>query len=156
MKGFKARRLKQGWFEILGLEEFIEARLAELKRALARTPAMKASRKKTLARPADPFQNLLAAMETHPKRAELIQAGKAKDQLLRSLVPLYLTHNRNLEVTSGMISRFWKRYGVSFAAPNAAKALREHVGFARATKLGRQITPNGIKYVEQVLARRAA
>ena len=60
------------------------------------------------------------------------------------------------EVSSGTASKFWAKNGVSFAAPNVAKALREHVGYARRTAKGPQITPNGIKYVEQALGKKSA
>ena len=60
---------------------------------------------------------------------------------------------RGVEVSSGTTSKFWAEHGVSYAAPNVAKALREHVGYARrSAKGGPQITPNGIKYVEQALS----
>jgi hypothetical protein len=92
--------------------------------------------------------DLVAVLNRHNKKSELVRAGKVhKDQLLRSLIPLYLGRNLELEVTSGHVSKFWSLYGVKYAAPNAAKVLREHVGFARNTRIGRQITPNGIKYV---------
>ncbi len=152
MAVFKARKLKKGLFEILGLEEFIEAKLQALKKTVApvkQAPARPASREAT------PFDKLVAAMEKHPRRADLVRAGKEKDQLLRSLVPLYLARNLGIEVNSGLISRFWKHYGVKYAPPNAAKALRMHVGYARQTKAGRQITPNGVKYVEAALERAA-
>ncbi len=169
-KGFKARKLKKGFFEVLGLEDFIEAKVAEVKRALGASPkAVKAKKKaapkakKTrapiLSRGAprvDPLARVLEALARHPRRAQLIRAGKEKDQLLRSLVPLYVARSLGLEANSGLISRFWTQHGIRYAAPNAAKALREHVGYARATKTGRQITPNGVKYVESALQRRAA
>ncbi len=171
MAGFKARKMKKGFFEILGLEDFIEQKISELKRSLhAPTPVsgkkatkaakatkrapMKAAAKKTMAPTG--LDRLVAVLERHPRRAELVRAGKEKDQLLRSLVPLYLARSESFEVTSGMISKFWAMHGVKYAAPNAAKALREHVGYARATKNGRQITPNGVKYVEAAMQRRAA
>ncbi|MBI3185490.1 MAG: hypothetical protein HYZ28_25410 [Myxococcales bacterium] len=160
MAAFKARMLKKGLFEILGLEQYVERKLWELKRALVRS-APKAKKVKAKVKPAakppaaDPLKKVLGLLDKHPRRQELIRAGKEKDQLLRSLVPLYLTRNLEMEVTSGLISRFWKKFGVSYAPPNAAKVLREHVGYARATKLGRQITPNGIKYVEAAVQRAA-
>ncbi len=112
--------------------------------------ASAAKAKPAAATAADPLSPLLAALDAHPKKAALIKAGKQKDQLLRSLIPLYLAKG-NLEVSSGTTSRFWAKHGVRYAAPNAAKAIREHVGYAKRTKTGPQITPNGIKYVEGAL-----
>lgn len=147
---FKARKLKKGWFEVVGLEQYIEARIQQ-----ALNGAKKAG-KKAAALPAietgNVVDDLVAVLNRHGKKAELIRAGKVhKDQLLRSLIPLYLGRNLDTEVTSGHVSKFWSLYGVKYAAPNAAKALREHVGFARNTRLGRVITPNGIKYVEAAM-----
>jgi hypothetical protein len=168
MAGFKARKLKKGLFEVLGLEAYIEKKFAELKKALTfasmsaktRPVATKASAPKpaakVMAKGEGPLGLLVAALNKHPRRAELVKAGREKDQLLRSLVPLYVARQLNIEISSGLISRFWKMHGVSYAAPNAAKALREHVGYAKETKTGRQITPNGVKYVEHALQRRAA
>ena len=45
------------------------------------------------------------------------------------------------------------RMGVTYAAPNAAKALRLHSGYAQDTKKGKAITPRGIQYVEEALKR---
>jgi hypothetical protein len=168
---FKAKKLKKGFFEVHGIEEFIEARLRELQAALglggakaapkapAPTPAAKkvkaaapAPAAKKAAEPVTSLKLILDALAQHPKKADVVKAGKAKDQLLRSLIPLYLVRHANVEVTSGATSNFWKANGVKYAAPNAAKALREHVGYAKATKNGRVITPNGVKYVEAALA----
>ncbi|MDP1825218.1 MAG: hypothetical protein Q8L48_18310 [Archangium sp.] len=160
---FKASRAKSGLFEIHGLEAFIEKKLAELKRAFGVTPGKAAPKK--AAKPApraapakkaavskkDPLAQVLASLEAHPKKAGLIKAGKQKDQLLRSLIPLYVARGA-VEVSSGTTSKFWAKHGVVYAAPNVAKALREHVGYARRTAKGPQITPNGIKYVEQALS----
>lgn len=161
--GFKASKAKSGLFEVHGLEDFIEKKLAELKAALGMKPraaGKKAAKKATTRKPAsskpaatkaaDPLAGVLAALEAHPKRAALIKAGKQKDQLLRSLIPLYVAPG--VDISSGTTSKFWAKHGVKFAAPNAAKALREHVGFARRTARGVQITPNGIKYVDEALA----
>lgn len=164
---FKASKSKAGLFEVHGLETFIEKKLAELAKALgigtktapkpAVKPAAKAAPKakaaKKAAAPAgnDALSQVLAALETHPKKAALIKAGKQKDQLLRSLIPLYVAKG-NVEVSSGTTSKFWAAHGVTYAAPNVAKALREHVGYARRTAKGPQITPNGIKYVEAALS----
>lgn len=170
---FKARKGKQG-FEVHGIEEFIEKKLNELRRALgveakkvanearkigkvvkARTNAVRKAVKKAAGRTpvaAAPFEQLVKALEAHPKRDALVKAGKQKDQLLRALIPLYVGRGIAGEVSSGATSKLWAKYGVKFAAPNAAKALREHVGFARRTKNGPQITPNGVKYVEAALS----
>jgi hypothetical protein len=165
MAGFKARKLKKGLFEVVGLEAYIEKKFAELKKALTfaamgtrptRTAA-KAPKARGQVKTEGPLAQVISALNKHPRKANLIRVGREeKDQLLRSLVPLYVARQLNLEITSGMISRFWKMHGVSYAAPNAAKALREHVGYARATRTGRQITPNGVKYVDQAILRRAA
>ncbi len=165
---FKARKLNKGLFEIVGLEQYIEKRIKGLVKAVA--PKVKAA-KKAVARKLKPVRAMkvkgvaakptaldlvLKSLEASSKRSVLIKAGKQKDQLLRSLIPLYLARNSNVEITSGVVSKFWKLHGVKYAAPNAAKALREHVGYARQTKTGRQITPNGIKYVEQALQMKKA
>lgn len=170
---FKASKLKAGLFEIYGLEAFIEKKLSELAKALglapkaaapapAAKPAPKAAPKAAKkAKPAaakkaapasdEPLAQVLAALDAHPKKAALIKAGKQKDQLLRSLIPLYVARS-GIEISSGTTSKFWAAQGVTYAAPNVAKALREHVGYARRTAKGPQITPNGIKYVEAALA----
>jgi len=167
MAQFKARKVKKGFFEILGLEEFIEAKVAEVRRALAgakgKLSPKKAKAKKKAKkspRPAAktgvlPIDQLSQALARHPRRAGLVRAGKQKDQLLRSLVPLYLARPLGLEVNSGLISRFWKLQGVKYAPPNAAKALRNHAGYAKQTKAGRLISPNGVKYVESALRKAA-
>jgi hypothetical protein len=166
---FKASRSKSGLFEIHGLEAFIEKKVAELKQALgiSAKPAKKAAAPKPAPAPkaakkaapapakADPLSQVLAALEAHPKKAALIKAGKQKDQLLRSLIPLYVARG-GVEISSGTTSKFWASHGVTFAAPNVAKALREHVGYARRTAKGPQITPNGVKYVDAVLAGKKA
>lgn len=150
---FKARKLQNGQFEIVGLESFIKsliARVAGKFRRTAPAPRKAAARK---ARPADPtLHQLLEALHRHPKRgAPLIRLGNQKDQLLRSLIPLYVARKHDLHLSSGAISRFWAMHGVKYAQPNAAKALREHVGYARLDAKARQITPNGIRYVEAAL-----
>lgn len=163
---FKASKLGKGVFEVHGLEAFIEKKVAELRHALGlegaakkqgKKPAKAAAAKKATPKngATDPLAQLLAEASAHPKRAALIKAGKQKDQLLRSLIPLYLTKG-GYEISSGTTSKFWAKHGVTYAAPNAAKALREHVGYARRTAKGLQITPNGTKYVEQVLTGRKA
>ncbi len=154
MAQFKARKLKNGLFEIVGLDKFLERRLKQLKRAFG---AKGKVAKRTRSVGGDPLALMFKAMSRHPRRNQLVRAGEEKDQLLRSLVPLYVARRLDIEVNSGLISRFWKRYGVKFATPNAAKALRQHVGYARVKGNGRQITPNGIKYVEaEALGRKAA
>ncbi|MCP3061918.1 hypothetical protein LXT21_24340 [Myxococcus sp. K38C18041901] len=98
---------------------------------------------------------LMAALRTHPRHEQLASAGKLKDQLVRSLIPLYLARAAELdmEVTSGTTSRFWGELGVTYAAPNAAKALRLHAGYAQDTKKGKAITAKGVQYVEAALER---
>ncbi|MFY1830038.1 hypothetical protein ACN47A_29255 [Myxococcus fulvus] len=98
---------------------------------------------------------LMEALRTHPRHEELASAGKLKDQLVRSLIPLYLARAAELdmEVTSGTTSRFWGELGVTYAAPNAAKALRLHAGYAQDTKKGKAITAKGVQYVEEALKR---
>ena len=100
-------------------------------------------------------EQLLAALHGHPRQQELISAGKQKDQLVRSLIPLYLARSldADFEVTSGTTSRFWGELGVTYAAPNAAKALRLHGGYAQDTQKGKAITPRGVQYVEEMLGR---
>ncbi len=161
---FHARKVKKGLFEVVGLEKFLEAKftqwskkfgfskaaapVAKKKHAAKHTP--KASAKKAIM--PSTVEHLVAVLDSHPKRGALVKAGKAKDQLLRSLIPLYLAQKmHDVEITSGDTSNFWKLHGVKYLAPNAAKALREHVGFARRTKIGPMITPNGVKYVETAL-----
>jgi hypothetical protein len=124
----------------------------------AKAPATKAPAAKAPAAKApaavgpDPLEVVLAALDAHPKKAALIKAGKQKDQLLRSLIPLYVAQKLDVEVTSGVASKLWARHGVTFAAPNAAKVLREHAGYAKRNAKGVQITPAGVKYVEDALA----
>ena len=155
---FKARKVKHGLFEVLGLEKFIKELISG--KPAAKKPARKAkpSKARKMAGPAKPtaLDLVLKSLESNAKRTMLVKAGKQKDQLLRSLIPLYLVRHSNVEISSGVVSHFWKLHGVKFAAPNAAKALREHVGYARNTKAGRAITPNGIKYVEQALMMKKA
>ncbi len=163
---FKAQQLKKGVFDIHGLEEFVERKVRDVMNALglsgkAAPKAKKASApkkpaKKSASASSSPLGALMAALESHSKKAALIKAGKQKDQLLRSLIPLYVARNAGVEVSSGVTSKFWSKFGVKYAAPNAAKALREHVGYARRTKNGNQITPNGVKYVESALSAKKA
>ena len=156
---FKARKLKGGFFEILGLEKFLRQKLEQMHRASRlRPPSKKTSRKiqsarsMSMAGPSVPsvLDLLVSALEAHPHRTDLVKAGKKPDQLLRSLIPLYLVRKGD-GVSSGVTSRFWNLHGVRYAAPNAAKALREHKGFTKIHRGGRQITPAGVKYVEAAL-----
>jgi len=98
---------------------------------------------------------LVEALRAHPRHEALVIAGRQKDQLVRSLIPLYLARavEADMEVTSGTMSRFWGELGVTYAAPNAAKALRLHSGYAQDTKKGKAITSRGIQYVEEALER---
>jgi hypothetical protein len=102
---------------------------------------------------AEAVEAVVSAFAKHPKKSQLIKAGKSKDQLLRSLVPLYVARGLKTPVNSGLISRFWGKQGVRYAAPNAAKALRKHPGYTKAGKNGPQITAHGIKYVENALGK---
>lgn len=120
------------------------ARVASKARRAAKVPPL--SKEQAL-------EKLLAAFAQHPRKDELARAGHEKDQLLRSLIPLYVARSLGIDVSSVAISRFWKEQGIKYAGPNAAKALRQHVGYARNTAIGRQITPNGVKYVEAALAK---
>ncbi|MCA2978683.1 MAG: hypothetical protein INH37_10390 [Myxococcaceae bacterium] len=163
---FKARQLKGELFDIHGLEDFVERKVHEVMQALGQSrtagpaKATKASKeakrgnaaKAASAGPGEALEVVLASLEASGQKAALIKAGKQKDQLLRSLIPLYLTQRTPVEVSSGVTSRFWARFGVTYAAPNAAKALREHPGYARRTRVGNRITPNGVKYVDAALA----
>ncbi|MBN1208732.1 MAG: hypothetical protein JXB05_27975 [Myxococcaceae bacterium] len=123
------------------------ARKAAAKRGSASSPG-RATAKTTAA-----VKMLVDALQSHPQQKGIVSAGQQKDQLLRSLIPLYLARSLDLAVTSGTTSRFWDKLGVSYAAPNAAKALRIHTGYASETKKGRAITAKGIKYVEQAIAK---
>jgi hypothetical protein len=172
--------------ELRSLKSFFENRFSELKSEIrrvvdsyAREPRRSASASPPVAppraaepraepkakqaphrgRPAPTAQGeLLENLDKHPRKRELIEAGKRRDQLLRSLVPLYLARGlKGLTVNSGAISAFWKANKVTYAGPNAAKALREHVGYAVQKKgKGWEITPNGVKYVDAALSKRAA
>jgi hypothetical protein len=158
---FKASQSKSGLFEIHGLEAYLEKKIGELRKALGigggtkKKAAAKAAKKSVKAPAAkvatDPYALLLRAFDGNAKKAALVKLGKQKDQLLRALIPLYVARGQ-FEVTSGTTTRFWAKQGVSFAAPNVAKALREHVGYARRGKGGPTITPNGVKYVESALS----
>jgi hypothetical protein len=174
---FKAQQVKKGLFDIHGLEDFVERKVHEVMEALGlsskpkkaapakpkpaapEVPAPKKAKARAAAKaptPGDALDVVMAALESNAKKAGLVKAGKQKDQLLRSLIPLYLTRDRSVEVSSGVTSRFWAKFGVTFAAPNAAKALREHVGYAKRTRAGNQITPAGVKYVEAALSGKQA
>ncbi|WP_208719562.1 hypothetical protein [Corallococcus sicarius] len=132
---------------------------AAKKAAAKKAPAKKAAArkapaaKKSAAQPAseDAVSVLEAALRSHARQKDLVSAGKEKDQLLRSLIPLYLAKSLDVEITSGTTSRFWSGLGVTYAAPNAAKALRLHAGYAQDTKKGKAITAKGVRYVEDAL-----
>lgn len=179
MVQLKAKLLKNGLLQISGLEQLIDAKLQQFKKSIGVSkpvaskpveyvrpaPAKTVAKKTVKKAPAksakatdskDAFAVVMANLAKHPAKAQLIKAGTQPDQLLRSLIPLYLAQGSGVDVTSGVITRFWKKHGVKFAAPNAAKALRQHVGYARQTKAGREITPNGIKYVEAAVQKKAA
>lgn len=144
----KATKLKRGGaFQVQGLEAFakdIENRvmgaLEKLRKGGKKQPAG-----------ADTLSQLLQRFKKHPQRKALVNAGKAQGQLMRSLVPLYLGRGLEVAITSGITSKFWADAGVTFAAPNAAKALREHPGYAKRTKKGPVITAKGVEYVEGAL-----
>lgn len=169
---FKAQQVKKGFFDIHGIEDFVERKVHEVLKALGfagKTPAPKAAPvKKAVTKKAAPAPKavkvetddalavVLSALESNSKKAALIKAGKQKDQLLRSLIPLYIARSSSAEVSSGVTSKFWAKHGVKYAAPNAAKALREHTGYSKRTKNGNQITPNGVKYVEAALSGKKA
>jgi AraC-like DNA-binding protein len=126
------------------------AKKAAAKRGASASKRTGASRAAT----AESVKQLVDALQAHPQQKDLVSAGQQqKDQLLRSLIPLYLARSLGFEVTSGTTSRFWSKFGVSYAAPNAAKALRIHTGYASETKKGRAITAKGIRYVEDAIAR---
>jgi hypothetical protein len=107
----------------------------------------------TRAATAEAVKQLVEALQNHPQQKDIVSAGQQKDQLLRSLIPLYLARSLGVEVTSGTTSRFWSKLGVTYAAPNAAKALRIHTGYASETKKGKTITAKGVRYVEDAIAR---
>lgn len=156
---FKAKKVKKGAFEIEGLEAYIERTVQVLERELRSLIAQelgganghaKAGRK--AAAPAeDPLASVLGELKGHARGKALLKAGKQKDQLLRSLIPLYLAKPLGIELTSGVASKFWAKHGVAFAAPNAAKVLREHKGYAKRGKDGVRITEQGVAYVEAAL-----
>jgi hypothetical protein len=129
---------------------------AAKKAAAKKAPAAKKPAAKKAAAPAadggDPLTAVLAALDARANKADLIDAGKQKDQLLRSLIPLYVAQGLEVEVSSGVASKFWAKHGVKFAAPNAAKVLREHAGYAKRTPKGPRISAAGVKYVEAALA----
>ena len=157
---FKLQKLKGGFFKIIGLEAFLQRRLETMQRSSRLGPPRENVARKQLvsvrtARIAGPsapsaLDVLVAALEAHPRRIDLVKAGKQKDQLLRSLIPLYLVRS-GTGISSGVTSKFWQAHGLKYAAPNAAKALREHKGYSKTAKGGRQITAAGIKYVEAQL-----
>lgn len=92
-------------------------------------------------------------LSSNPKAKKLIKAARSNvDNLLRALIPLYVALPASgVRVTSGGTSRLWAKHGVKISGPAVARALREHVGYARGTKAGPIITPNGLKYIEFAL-----
>jgi hypothetical protein len=105
--------------------------------------------------PKEKTKRLQETFNRHRRAADLAAAGKQRDSLLRALIPLYIAHTDGIEnlITCGVTQRFWRAHRVKVQATVMAKALREHVGYARHTHAGMQITPNGVKYVEAALAR---
>jgi hypothetical protein len=121
-------------------------------KSVAKASPARAGTKAPRAQSSQAVTQLVDALKGHPQQKDLVTAGQQqKDQLLRSLIPLYLARALNLEVTSGTTSRFWGTFGVSYAAPNAAKALRMNTGYAQETRKGKAITSKGVRYVEQAL-----
>ena len=139
MARFTARKLTNGQFEIAGLDVYVKQVISHLLRHFrpkaARTPRPNGAAPRT----SDSTVGALhKAFASQAKRGQLIRLGKEKDQLLRSLIPLYVARKGDLHLSSGAISRFWAAHGVKYAPPNAAKALREHVGYARLDAKSRQ------------------
>jgi len=100
------------------------------------------------------LETVEAVWKKHAIRNALVEAGKkarGNDNLLHALIPLYLTRDADMQLTSGDASRFWAAHGVKVRPQVVAKMLREHVGYSRRTRDGVQITPNGVKYVEAAL-----
>jgi len=157
------KKVKKLENEFAVLKALFETRFAELKAEIRKVldgKAPKAAVKVSTRRAANGHHNaLLHALKVHKRGKDLLRIGKQRDQLLRSLIPLYLAKDvAGVDVNSGAISAFWKAQGISFAGPNAAKALREHFGNATLSKVGKGwvITPNGIKYVDAALGKRMA
>jgi hypothetical protein len=150
---FKAKQLS-----VKTLETYVQKRIAKALADLEkrRIPAAKPkAAKKRVTEPGggDRVRSLVSVLKNHPKRAELVNAGKTKDQLVRSLIPLYLAKEagERFEVTSGVVSAFWAASKVRFQAPNAAKALRQNPGYAKRTARGQVITAKGVAYVKAAL-----
>lgn len=98
-----------------------------------------------------------AIWKKHAIRNALLTLGRRKgprgpDNLIHALVPLFFTRGEAVQITGGDASRFWAAHGVKVSPQVIAKMLREHVGYARRTRAGIEITPNGVKYVEAALA----
>ncbi len=158
-----AKNAKHQGFDLKQVEAFIEKKVHALMSAWSKgsaktvKPAKKlvpiAKQKISGASAPEPVDTLLKALESHPRRAVLVKAGqKQKDQLLRSLIPLYIARKAGkVDVSSGVTSKFWSLHGVKFAAPNAAKVLREHKGFSKRGSQGPAITDAGVKYVENAI-----
>nr|WP_225938013.1 hypothetical protein [Myxococcus sp. RHSTA-1-4] len=154
----KARAAKGGKAAARDATEAAPSKKARKSTSKARPKPKKAARASGEAVSQDASEavsRLVEALRAHPRHEALVSAGKQKDQLVRSLIPLYLARavDTDLEVTSGTTSRFWGELGVTYAAPNAAKALRLHSGYAQDTKKGKAITARGIQYVEEALER---
>ena len=157
-KAKKARAVKSGKASARDSAEAAPAKKARKSAARTRSKPKKAARPGGEAAVQDAsvaVSRLVEALRAHPQHEALVSAGRQKDQLVRSLIPLYLARavDADLEVTSGTTSRFWGELGVTYAAPNAAKALRLHGGYAQDTKKGKAITARGIQYVEEALER---
>jgi hypothetical protein len=103
------------------------------------------------------YTQILKAFERHPRRAKLVLAGQHRDSLLRALIPLYVAQRYGAQnlVTCGVTQKVWRAFGVRVQSTVMAKALREHIGYARRCRPDghAEITPNGVKYVEAALKR---
>jgi hypothetical protein len=151
----RAPKAKKGAAKKAAVKKAPAAKKAPARKKAAAKKAPRAA--KSAAQPAseDAVALLETALRGHARQKDLVTAGKEKDQLLRSLIPLYLARSLDVEVTSGTTSRFWSGQGVTYAAPNAAKALRLHTGYASDSKKGKAITAKGVRYVEDALAQAA-
>ncbi|HZH02149.1 MAG TPA: hypothetical protein VEY30_00110 [Myxococcaceae bacterium] len=159
----KMQKVKSSLLEMLKLDQLSQAKLLKLHGELTHRlngslkvdgAARKGVRTGIDGASASDVEAVVTALAKHPRKGELLKAGKEKDQLLRSLIPLYVARGQKVKINSGLISRFWRQHGVNYAAPNAAKALRNHEGYAKVGKNGQQITASGVKYVEAALQRR--
>lgn len=102
------------------------------------------------------LERLELIFKSSPRKKELLKVARSvSDNLFRALVPLYLARGSTVDVTSPIASKWWAQHGVKISGPVVARALREHVGYARQMKTtGLQITPNGVKYVEACIVAR--